>query len=197
MACNGIRHRRHWTRAQPCSDGNNVRLSCRRAALLGVPVAASSRIQCYKSLLSTMSTDTGFVRHQALGHDWPGDPLRRRQRDLGVPGELNRLLGRASPIAMIAAGLPMASSMAPAAEVASQFSEQGDACLSPAKYLVVLSDSRSARSRYCLALRPSPLSSPFCSVPGCRSSQCRTQPHSARSSCWHSSEFPQRSISSE
>ena len=46
-----------------------------------------------------------------------------------MPGELNRLLGRASPIAMIAAGLLMASIMAPAAEVASQFSEQGGAYL--------------------------------------------------------------------
>ena len=47
----------------------------------------------------------------------------------GLPGELNRLLGRASPIAMIAAGLLMASIMAPAAEVASQFSEPGGAYL--------------------------------------------------------------------
>src|SRR5581483_11835284 len=47
----------------------------------------------------------------------------------GLPGELNRLLGRASPIAMIAAGLLMASIMAPAAEVASQFSEAGGAYL--------------------------------------------------------------------
>ncbi len=47
----------------------------------------------------------------------------------GLPGELNRLLGRASPLAMILAGLLMATIMAPAAEVASQFSEPGGAYL--------------------------------------------------------------------
>ena len=43
----------------------------------------------------------------------------------GLPGELNRLVKEASPIAMLAAGLLMASIMAPAAEVASQFSQPG------------------------------------------------------------------------
>jgi basic amino acid/polyamine antiporter, APA family len=43
----------------------------------------------------------------------------------GVPGELTRLLGRASPIAMIFAALGMAVIMACIAEVASQFSEPG------------------------------------------------------------------------
>jgi amino acid transporter len=43
----------------------------------------------------------------------------------GVPGELTRLLGRASPFAMIFAGLGMAIIMACIAEVASQFSEPG------------------------------------------------------------------------
>jgi len=47
----------------------------------------------------------------------------------GVPGELNRLLGRASPVAMILAAFIMACIMAPAAEVASQFSEPGGAYL--------------------------------------------------------------------
>ena len=47
----------------------------------------------------------------------------------GLPGELNRLVQRASPIAMIAAGLLMFTIMAPAAEVASQFSEAGGAYL--------------------------------------------------------------------
>ena len=47
----------------------------------------------------------------------------------GLPGELNRLLGRASPMAMIVAGLVMASIMASAAEVAGQFSEPGGAYL--------------------------------------------------------------------
>jgi amino acid transporter len=47
----------------------------------------------------------------------------------GIPGELNRLLGRASPLAVIIAGLLMASIIAPAAEVASQFSEPGGAYL--------------------------------------------------------------------
>ena len=47
----------------------------------------------------------------------------------GVPGELNRLLGRASPVAMILAALVMACIMAPTAEVASQFSEPGGAYL--------------------------------------------------------------------
>jgi len=47
----------------------------------------------------------------------------------GLPGELNRLLGRASPIAMIVAGLLMAAIMAAAAEVASQYSEPGGAYL--------------------------------------------------------------------
>ena len=43
----------------------------------------------------------------------------------GLPGEVNRYLGRASPLAMIAAGLLMATIMAASAEVASQFSEPG------------------------------------------------------------------------
>jgi APA family basic amino acid/polyamine antiporter len=43
----------------------------------------------------------------------------------GVPGELNRLLGRASPFAMILAALGMSVIMACIAEVASQFSEPG------------------------------------------------------------------------
>jgi APA family basic amino acid/polyamine antiporter len=47
----------------------------------------------------------------------------------GVPGELNRLLGRASPVAMILAALIMACIIAPAAEVASQFSGPGGAYL--------------------------------------------------------------------
>src|SRR5262245_824537 len=43
----------------------------------------------------------------------------------GVPGELNRLLGRASPFAMLVAALGMDVIMACIAEVASQFSESG------------------------------------------------------------------------
>jgi len=43
----------------------------------------------------------------------------------GVPGELTRLLGRASPIAMVIAALGMAVILACFAEVASQFSEPG------------------------------------------------------------------------
>src|SRR5262249_33104720 len=43
----------------------------------------------------------------------------------GVPGELSRLLGRASPFAMVFAALGMAVIMACIAEVASQFSEPG------------------------------------------------------------------------
>ena len=43
----------------------------------------------------------------------------------GLPAELTRLLGRASPIAMILAALGMAVIMACIAEVASQFSEPG------------------------------------------------------------------------
>ena len=43
----------------------------------------------------------------------------------GVPGELTRLLGRASPFAMVFAALGMAVIMACIAEVASQFSEPG------------------------------------------------------------------------
>src|SRR5215467_727544 len=43
----------------------------------------------------------------------------------GVPGELTRLLGRASPLAMIFAALGIAVIMACIAEVASQFSEPG------------------------------------------------------------------------
>src|SRR5262249_29805201 len=43
----------------------------------------------------------------------------------GVPGELTRLLGRASPFAMVFAALGMAVIMAWIAEVASQFSEPG------------------------------------------------------------------------
>src|SRR6266581_7411716 len=44
---------------------------------------------------------------------------------LGFPGELTRLLGRASPIAMVFGALAMAIIMACFAEVASQFSETG------------------------------------------------------------------------
>ena len=43
----------------------------------------------------------------------------------GVPAELTRLLGRASPLAMLAAGLVMAIILSCMAEVASQFSEPG------------------------------------------------------------------------
>lgn len=43
----------------------------------------------------------------------------------GVPGELNRMLGRASPFAMLFAALGMAVVMACMAEVASHFSESG------------------------------------------------------------------------
>src|SRR5262249_59626667 len=43
----------------------------------------------------------------------------------GVPGELTRLLGRASPFAMVFAAMGMAVIMACIAEVASQFSEPG------------------------------------------------------------------------
>src|SRR5436305_14200465 len=88
------------------------------------PPLASTLVQCYKSLLFTMSTDTGFVR--SIGR-WAMTGLVINcivvSGIFGLPGELNRLLGRASPIAMIAAGLLMASIMALAADVASQFSE--------------------------------------------------------------------------
>jgi amino acid transporter len=47
----------------------------------------------------------------------------------GIPAELVRRLGRASPLAMIAAGLAMATIMASYAEVASQFSEPGGSYL--------------------------------------------------------------------
>ncbi|MGH9739102.1 MAG: APC family permease [Candidatus Acidiferrales bacterium] len=47
----------------------------------------------------------------------------------GIPGELTRRLGQASPLAMIAAGLGMATIMACYAEVASQFTEPGGSYL--------------------------------------------------------------------
>jgi len=43
----------------------------------------------------------------------------------GVPGELNRMLGRASPFAMLLAAVGMAVIMACLTEIASQFSESG------------------------------------------------------------------------
>jgi len=43
----------------------------------------------------------------------------------GVPGELTRLLGRASPFAVVCAALCMAVIMLPVTEVASQFSDSG------------------------------------------------------------------------
>jgi basic amino acid/polyamine antiporter, APA family len=43
----------------------------------------------------------------------------------GLPGELNRLVGRASPLAMVFAALAMACIMAAMAEVGSQFAEPG------------------------------------------------------------------------
>ena len=39
LARYGFRHRCHWTRAQSCADGCDVRLSCRRAVPLGFPDA--------------------------------------------------------------------------------------------------------------------------------------------------------------
>src|SRR5215472_12606024 len=45
----------------------------------------------------------------------------------GIPGELNRLLGRASPVAMVLAALATALVILPTMEVASQFSEPGGA----------------------------------------------------------------------
>lgn len=47
----------------------------------------------------------------------------------GIPSELTKRLGRASPLVMIAAGLAMATIMACYAEVASQFSEPGGSYL--------------------------------------------------------------------
>jgi APA family basic amino acid/polyamine antiporter len=47
----------------------------------------------------------------------------------GIPAELTKRLGRASPLVMIAAGLAMATIMACYAEVASQFSEPGGSYL--------------------------------------------------------------------
>jgi basic amino acid/polyamine antiporter, APA family len=47
----------------------------------------------------------------------------------GIPGELNRLLGRASPVAMILAAALVACIVAAFAEVASQFQEPGGAYL--------------------------------------------------------------------
>jgi basic amino acid/polyamine antiporter, APA family len=47
----------------------------------------------------------------------------------GIPSELIKRLGRASPLAMIAAGLAMATIMACYAEVASQFTEPGGSYL--------------------------------------------------------------------
>jgi len=47
----------------------------------------------------------------------------------GIPAELTRRLGRASPLAMIAAGLAMATIMACYAEVASQFTQPGGSYL--------------------------------------------------------------------
>lgn len=47
----------------------------------------------------------------------------------GLPGELTRLLGRASPFAMILAALGVAVLLSCFAEVASQFSEPGGAYL--------------------------------------------------------------------
>lgn len=47
----------------------------------------------------------------------------------GVPGELTRLLGAASPLAMIGGAIVLAVIIACAAEVASQFPEPGDTYL--------------------------------------------------------------------
>src|SRR6185369_6654399 len=47
----------------------------------------------------------------------------------GIPSELNAIVGRASPIAMLLAGLGMSIMMACFAEVASQFTEPGGAYL--------------------------------------------------------------------
>src|SRR4051794_28228893 len=47
----------------------------------------------------------------------------------GIPSEVNAIVGRASPIAMILAGLGMGLVMACFAEVASQFSNGGGAYL--------------------------------------------------------------------
>src|SRR5579872_1864278 len=47
----------------------------------------------------------------------------------GIPGELNRLLGRASPLAMVLAAVAMIFIVIPTMEVGSQFSEPGGAYL--------------------------------------------------------------------
>ena len=76
----------------------------------------------------------------------------------GLPGELTRLLGRASPFAMILAALGMAVILACFAEVASQFSEPGGA------YLYV----RTAFGRFAGMDRP-PSSSACCEALHCAS----------------------------
>src|SRR3954470_24229588 len=61
----------------------------------------------------------------------------------GIPSELIRVVGRASPIAMIASGLIAAIIMACFAEVASQFSEPGGAYLYTRAALVHFAGSQS------------------------------------------------------
>src|SRR5438477_8395159 len=60
-----------------------------------------------------------------MDDDRSGDQLLLVSGVFGLPSELTRLLGRASPIAMIVGGLGMASIIVCLAEVASQFSEPG------------------------------------------------------------------------
>lgn len=59
----------------------------------------------------------------------------------GIPGELTRLLGRASPFAVVFAALGMVLIMLPVTEVASQFSDSGG------PYLYVRFSSRYRRSQ--------------------------------------------------
>lgn len=65
----------------------------------------------------------------------------------GLPGELTRLLGRASPIAMIFAALGMAVIMACVAEVASQFSEESQQLSAAADFWLVNNSRQSARTK--------------------------------------------------
>jgi amino acid transporter len=63
-----------------------------------------------------------------------------------LPGELNRLLGRESPFAVICAVVAMAIVIACVTEVASQFSEPGGASFTPASLSDVSSECRRAGS---------------------------------------------------
>jgi len=82
------------------------------------------------NLAPRSEANDGFCSvYRTLDDDCLSHQLHHRWGIFGLPGEVTRLLGRASPIAMIVAALGMAVIVACITEVGSQFSDPGGAYL--------------------------------------------------------------------